>query len=351
MTTQPATTSEPLHGPSDTENRPEKRGAEDSLASVPSKRSQTSKISSALLLCQPPPHPLSVNGLLRKHCRERLYVKPLQWTARHLELLGYRFFRQSSKELKDHGHQRRQQNSLGPPSEGRIRDAIYDVQRPNVGRDYKNCRIVGFLVGCEVIRLARSGLPFDFKRQTITKLRTNGTYSPGSKTASLAYFDLERIKLWRNESIRFTWSKKVEGPVLAIKRKKQHRIQPPNEAEDPYIVAVLIALAQGLQRQHQDKKQSVDKPNECLESDPTKPDPAVLSQQTATEFEVHVLALSKCGQSLYFYTANIPSISLDMWNEPSQFHNTNVVVVSYKVIRIRDCQELIQNIKDIISSL
>jgi hypothetical protein len=40
-----------------------------------------------------PPEPLSLNGLLRQHCHDRLYVHPLRWTAQHLQLLNCRFFR------------------------------------------------------------------------------------------------------------------------------------------------------------------------------------------------------------------------------------------------------------------
>jgi hypothetical protein len=40
-----------------------------------------------------PPQPFSLNDLLRQHCRDRLYVQPLHWTAQHLQLLGCRFIR------------------------------------------------------------------------------------------------------------------------------------------------------------------------------------------------------------------------------------------------------------------
>jgi hypothetical protein len=38
-----------------------------------------------------PPQPLSLSQILRLHPRERLLVHPLQWTARHLELLQCSF--------------------------------------------------------------------------------------------------------------------------------------------------------------------------------------------------------------------------------------------------------------------
>ena len=37
------------------------------------------------------PQPLSLNDLLRRHCRDRLYVPPLRWTAQHVQLLKCRF--------------------------------------------------------------------------------------------------------------------------------------------------------------------------------------------------------------------------------------------------------------------
>jgi len=38
-----------------------------------------------------PPQSSSLNDLIRQHCRDRLYVQPLHWTAQHLQLLGCRF--------------------------------------------------------------------------------------------------------------------------------------------------------------------------------------------------------------------------------------------------------------------
>lgn len=38
-----------------------------------------------------PAKPSSINGLLRQHCRESLYVDPLRWTERQLDLLGLSF--------------------------------------------------------------------------------------------------------------------------------------------------------------------------------------------------------------------------------------------------------------------
>src|SRR3569833_1294392 len=42
----------------------------------------------------PPAHPQSINGILRRLNRENLYVVPIKWTERQLELLQCRFVRE-----------------------------------------------------------------------------------------------------------------------------------------------------------------------------------------------------------------------------------------------------------------
>ncbi|KAI0414057.1 hypothetical protein F5X98DRAFT_350348 [Xylaria grammica] len=349
MTAPPPNTLESSHGPSYIEDRSGKRRAKDSLSYSSSKRRRVSKISSVPLWCQPP-HPLSVNGLIRKHCRDRLYVHPLQWTAQHLELLGYRFVRKSNRKLRDHRHQHQHQNSLQLPSEETIRATTNYLRKPSI-RDFKTTIMIEFLTACNAIQLDRSCLPFDFKRQTIATVPTSGIFSHCSHTASFAYLDLECVGSERDKSIGLSTSKKLDGPVWRIRRKQQRQLQPSNEAEDPYVTAVLIALAQGLQHQHQKRKQGVNGPNKCLESVPTKPDPTILPRQAATHFEVRLLALARDAGSLYFYTASIPSISLDMLNEPSHYHNNDVVLVSYYAIQLKAYKKSVQNIENIISSL
>ncbi|KAI1194969.1 hypothetical protein F5X97DRAFT_309521 [Nemania serpens] len=349
MAIQTPNTLDTSHGPSYIENQPGKRRAEDYLSYSSSKRCRVSKISSVPLWCQPPPHPLSVTGLIRKHCGNRLYVHPLQWTAQHLELLGYRFVRKGNEELRAHSQH---QNSLQLPSEAIMRRTTFLLRMPCLP-EFNTTFIIELLAACNVIQLDRSRLPFDFKRQTIATVPTSGIFAPCSNTATFAFLNLACVQSERDRSIGLSMSRKLVGPVRRIRRKRQQRLQPSNEAEDPYIAAVLIALAQGLQHQHQhqQQKQTANGPNDCLESVPAKLDPTVLPQQTATDIEVRLLALARDALSLYFYKASIPSKSLDMLNEPSHYHDANVVQLSYHVIRLNSRENLFQNIHSIISSL
>jgi len=59
------------------------------------------------------PQPFSLNDLLRQHCHDRLYVKPLHWTAQHLQLLKCRFVRRQRTPQPTSSTQ----GGLSPPSE------------------------------------------------------------------------------------------------------------------------------------------------------------------------------------------------------------------------------------------
>jgi hypothetical protein len=94
------------------------------------------------------PQPFSLNDLLRQHCRDRLYVQPLHWTAQHLQLLECQFVRrqptprpasstlagltppseseQSEEDSKANKH---------PPKHGQDTDLEYAVRRLAYFRD------------------------------------------------------------------------------------------------------------------------------------------------------------------------------------------------------------------------
>ncbi|KAH7303001.1 hypothetical protein B0I35DRAFT_447198 [Stachybotrys elegans] len=69
-----------------------KRTANDTLQRFPPKKGRTSTSSFSI----EPPKPLSINSALQS--RERLYVHPLHWGARHLELLGVEFREEARQE-------------------------------------------------------------------------------------------------------------------------------------------------------------------------------------------------------------------------------------------------------------
>lgn len=86
-----------------------------------------------------------------------------------------------------------------------------------------------------------------------------------STTPSLAYIDLDAFHSFRSKCIRRKFlgdtahrRKKIQNsPVARLIDKTLRCLQPEKEAEEPYIVAVLIALAQQQRRQHRRQKNSV----------------------------------------------------------------------------------------------
>lgn len=48
----------------------------------------------------------------------------------------------------------------------------------------------------------------------------------------------------RHDSIKIPRCNKVNPPIARLRQKRLRRLKPPTEVEDPYIVAILIALAQ-----------------------------------------------------------------------------------------------------------
>jgi hypothetical protein len=79
-----------------------------------------------------PPEPFSLNGLLRKHCHDRLYVHPLHWTAQHLQLLNCRFFHCQPLPPPASSTQ-----AYPPPGESEQprEDSKLDKQQPKHGQD------------------------------------------------------------------------------------------------------------------------------------------------------------------------------------------------------------------------
>ncbi len=83
------------------------------------------------------------------------------------------------------------------------------------------------------------------QRSVNAHLRTDGLFAPSrGAPAALAYVDLDAVAKRRIESIPMLADDRTNPPVARIRRIKQARVRPPEMLYDPYIAAVLIALAQ-----------------------------------------------------------------------------------------------------------
>lgn len=98
-----------------------------------------------------PEQPPSINSLLRSHCRTRLYVPPLAWTALHLDLLGCQLGQVKGPPTpsRENGGDRHPQCKQDDRRESAIRDAWY-LPRAN-SLDCKRASIRGLLAYFDII--------------------------------------------------------------------------------------------------------------------------------------------------------------------------------------------------------
>lgn len=157
-------------------------------------------------------------------------------------------------------------------------------------------------------------LPFRFNGHTASVLRTDGVWSIGSAAPSLAYVDLCNLATQREERIYCTPRlKRWNRPVSILRSKKLDQHTPSNDAEDPYIMAILIALAR-----EQRRKQQKD------------------GARTGTaSHNVSLIAVRGIPpRTLFFYTARIPTSFLDKLDRPAQFSPSCPVLVSYRPVSL-----------------
>ncbi|KAF3069990.1 hypothetical protein CFAM422_006744 [Trichoderma lentiforme] len=155
-----------------------------------------------------------------------------------------------------------------------------------------------------------SGLNLYFNGRHVNSLDTYGTFlrtSYESDGPSLAFLSLRDVSRQRDMSIR-PWHVRRSSPEYRILEKKRNSVGPANKVEDPYIAAVLIALAQKQQRrQHAVAETQADTPNREDESD-----------GESKAYEGFLLAHTAMDKPcLYFYTARVPSSFLDRLDHPS----------------------------------
>ncbi|KAK1828094.1 hypothetical protein QBC39DRAFT_158620 [Podospora conica] len=260
------------------------------------------------------PETHSINHVMRSHSRDRLYVRPLQWTSRHLHLLGCRFAHQESlppppPRPPPQPRRMRQRPGHYPPAPPALRSLADDLLCPSLPK-YKTGVIRTLLEGHGIAHQA-SDVPFRFGSHPVATLSTDGVFAPSTDADStaclMAYLDLETVKSRRNTSVKLSTSRanRLNPPVARLGQKIQRRLRPSNEAEDPYIAAVLISLAQQRRSRHVDSTSDAPKCQKvCLLARPTGP---------------------RC---LYFYTARFSHAFLDRLDMPSRYSPSSDVIIS-----------------------
>lgn len=87
-------------------------------------------------------------------------------------------------------------------------------------------------------------MPFLYDSRLAVDLQTDGIFSCHSTSTCLAYITFDTIRELRSNYVYSPPCKKNNLPVLNVRQKRLRSLEPHDQATDPYIVAVLIALAQ-----------------------------------------------------------------------------------------------------------
>ncbi|PWY74843.1 hypothetical protein BO83DRAFT_443884 [Aspergillus eucalypticola CBS 122712] len=300
--------------------------------------------------------PNSIESILRDNSRDRLYVPPVAWTLRHLRLLGCRFTLQTSKRKE---RPTPQLVLLGSP--------VHNLRRPNLPADLRRAMLqfggrrtsevkktaIKETVGAYGFsRLSHSyeSLSFNFRLQPIASVWTEGVFSRNSTGPSLAYVTFDGIQSRRSKFVHSSPGKGFNEPVFRTCDKKLRSLQPEHTVEDPYIMGILIALAQEQRRHRQRNDQQGEEAAECSiekrdDGHITNSTSSGMPPRCGTDRSPHycgqclrVTVLATSGvkdECLYVYTASISVAFLGKFDEPWRSSPSPPVVIEYYPISLR----------------
>lgn len=238
--------------------------------------------------------PLSIWQIARLHPRERILVAPITWTSRHLELLGCSF--QDAVAAPPN-------TELDLPVGNDGYPYVKEYLRSWIKYTYRQSNIQRLLTMPECPLSCRPGVILRFDRIS-TKLRCALLYSRDGMRGSMvrgqpvaAYIDLGELERLRKDTLRCYLPRQYNPLCYTIWDNRWKKLDPPEPLHDPYIFALLIAVAQEKQKHMQEAN-----------STPESQINFVSSQ---------VLCSFKSKEYLRLYTAIIPSSLLDMFHDPS----------------------------------
>lgn len=204
---------------------------------------------------------LSISQLVRLHRKERLLVHPIHWTDRHLELLGCSFDVSRAPSTAP-------PVLFGKQGSGHLRYAIQDRNWNLFFREGALCHLLArdgpfedrfepppawpscppFVSATD--GFGRRGVRFSFDRRRVQTLRCIVfTLRPQQESDAcppiiVAYFGLERIDELRGDLFELPDEIQRCKSTYSLSCLKRKKITPKDRLRDPYIVTILIALAQ-----------------------------------------------------------------------------------------------------------
>lgn len=297
-----------------------------------------------------PPSPIShrvaengsIYSIIRRNSRRALYVEPIAWTSDHLQSLNCSFNRQ---RLSRKGREYIQDNTSEEPEDGttgspenaaRLKWQLTQVSTLTV----KKYAIKEILEAYSIRPQGSEDLSFRFNHQNVANLPTDGVFMSSDPLSSIAFVTFDTIKSLRESYIRP--KKTTNIPILNKTRSKLRLLEPRDRAEDPYLVAVLIALAQTQRRQQQPSQLVNTTTNNAWSRIDRQTDSNGGKMPSEVQsFKVKVLAIPGTrAKHFYVYTATIPTEFLDKFEEPLRYTPSSPISVSYYRIAVNDGRSL-----------
>ncbi|KAK1573494.1 uncharacterized protein LY79DRAFT_411075 [Colletotrichum navitas] len=294
---------------------------------------------------------LSIASIIRSHPHERLFVRPLHWTLRHVnDLLGCSFIHHKSSPPL---------SRLSPPSSPNRKldsstvlraqtttgidvSSPKVVPRPHPSPNDQHVRILAqgrslFAKAAALSALVSNGpaalertskqLIFHFDGHSIPMpasifSRPQPTLPPGGTLPILAFLHRLDIQRSREASLEYILcpppSRRPSSPTARLYDKRLAQTTPSDPLQDPYILAMLIALAQSQQRQYARARllSTTQSFQVCLS--PLLSRSSIAHGLTPTlATQVHVIVSdTKVKSHLVLYTADVPSVFLDRLTSP-----------------------------------
>ncbi|KAK0753878.1 hypothetical protein B0T18DRAFT_385850 [Schizothecium vesticola] len=282
----------------------------------------------------PSPEPFSINHMIRQHPRTRLFVAPIKWTSEQPRLLGCQFVLKPPKKIPRSGnagqHTKHEHTEHETRHSRRGPTEAASPSTPATIREAAEWAVKCLLRPHDILVGTRYDLIFRFDRRMAIRLGADAVFSrsPSTTIPTVAYLDLRTLN--------------------RLRMKRRCRFRPTNKAEDPYIAAMLIALAQGQRHTQGNTAADTVSPSGSTLSgsmlsgstpSSTSSEAAGTVTEAAICFKVHLLALDTDTSSLYYYAARIPAAFLDRLNMPSRYFPGEPVLISYRCIPLRRLEE------------
>ncbi|KAF4968785.1 hypothetical protein FSARC_3914 [Fusarium sarcochroum] len=187
--------------------------------------------------------PKNVNGICRQHPRERLFVQPLEWTQLHLELLNCSFQEETpetpSKEPEDDTSEvfdgKKSANRSARTAErlatSEMKNAAIKKLVTEDGGPLRFQRPFGYFC---------FGIKHEYRLHgAVFSLRSSGSLSP-----VFAFLQRGMIKIQRESVFQLPKPRRPNPPAELLREMRLKQLEPSDHWRDPYVLAVLVGLAQ-----------------------------------------------------------------------------------------------------------